>query len=182
MHGERQRKRDTKRASEREVFREWPLWILSKGFVSHYGDLENSPCSLIPLLLLWLKVSSGSPVPWNERTSLLCSFCWAPAEKLDLEFQYAWEKHAQDRKFPLITRLKLHCDYQYKLIVSLGSQKQLHAHINNANWTSGITVHHQRALRVIKTHLLVEHPALQHAGKFYPSASPKHFIIFSDIL
>lgn len=53
--GVRQRERECVCERGREVFIKWPVWILSKGFVSLYGDLENSPCSLIPLLLLWLK-------------------------------------------------------------------------------------------------------------------------------
>lgn len=51
-HAQRDTKKegDKESESEREVFTEWPFWILSKGFASHYGDLENSPCSLIPVL------------------------------------------------------------------------------------------------------------------------------------
>lgn len=47
--------KERERERKREVFIKWPFWILSKGLVSHYGDLEKSPCSLIPLLLLWSK-------------------------------------------------------------------------------------------------------------------------------
>ncbi len=88
-HARRQTKqeRDKEGESEREVFTKWPFWTLSKGFVSHYGDLEKSPCSLIPLLLLWLKVSSGSSSPWNEGPSSLGPFFCKRTEKLELKFQ-----------------------------------------------------------------------------------------------
>lgn len=66
----------------REVFTKWPFWILSKGFVSHYGDLENSPCTLIPLLLPWFK---GIQWKRNEHTCLLYVFCLPLTEKIQLK-------------------------------------------------------------------------------------------------
>lgn len=66
------RKRDTKaaRVKERSLLG-WPFWILSKGIASRYGDLENSPCSLIPLLFLQAKGIQWKLIPWTPGLTLL---------------------------------------------------------------------------------------------------------------
>lgn len=58
------RQRDTKALREKErSLLGWPIWILSKGIASRYGDLENSPCSLIPLLFLQAKGIQWKLIP-----------------------------------------------------------------------------------------------------------------------
>lgn len=89
-HAERDKERGRQRKWERTLQSGYS-WILSKGFVSHYGDLENSPRNWIPLLLPWSKaIQRKTSIPWNEQlSSLLCPFCWPLTEKLVLKFQYS---------------------------------------------------------------------------------------------
>lgn len=91
----RETHRDRARQSEGAWKRELPFWILSKGFASHYGDLENSPCSLIPLLFLQLKGIQWKLIPWNECLPLLCSFCWL---LLEMFLSVWWRKTQQSEE------------------------------------------------------------------------------------
>lgn len=51
VHKMRQRKGEKAREKEREASTKWPFWILSKGLTRHYGDVENSPECVTPLIL-----------------------------------------------------------------------------------------------------------------------------------